>query len=509
MKKHFESMKVIVSLTAAALFFAGCGGEYSTRSGDNSISGGAVSASVISGQPVSASAVSGQAVSDTGGYSRYTFCSDRNLYYIRDCYSEDARLVERDIEKGSERKIYVKDIHEVCYADNDWVYYTKKAEGEIGGERQSVVGGVWRSPINKKDFQMDQNAEELVLRAEDWRGLVLTRSHVGRDHRGVQCDGRYIVFEGVEDTRDEVLTTSLRVYDMQKGSYVWEEIFRTDSFLIDMRETILWGGSVFLYDEDKWELVRVDLETGERATVATEENYDDEYSAYISAVSETDIFWWNTKEEKIEIWQYDLRENKSLCFVTNEELRKLLKQRGLLECSIGGKEHTYGCEACFVRANRLYIQVVIDGEGENGEVCQNRVILSKELRAPDVVLEFEDKLNECLTNPKERLRLFSKEWEGLYGKQPCTKKAYFKARGFCVSMTEDKCLMYLENPEKKKNMPASYDFRTGSLRYLQKGEDWLSRYTYDRNNRMLSGDPGDFFEDNEVCGMMPNNYDIE
>ena len=83
MKKHFKSKRVILSLTAVAVLFAGCGGEYSGLSENNSISGGAVTAS----------AVSGQAVSGSGGYSRYTYCSDLNLYYIRDCYSEDARLV--------------------------------------------------------------------------------------------------------------------------------------------------------------------------------------------------------------------------------------------------------------------------------------------------------------------------------------------------------------------------------------------------------------------------------
>lgn len=496
MKKHFKFMRVIFSLTAAALFFAGCGGEYSTRSGDNSISGGAVSASVISGQ----------AVSDTGGHSRYTFCSDRNLYYIKDCYSEDARLVERDLEKGSERNIRVKRIHEVCYADNDWVYYTKEAERERDGEVRFVVDEVWRAPIDKNSFQMDQDAEELVLRTENELGLVPSETHVGIYHRGVLCDGRYIVFVGGEYMEEDVLVTPPRVYDMQKRSYVWEKIFRTDNFSDAMEEMILWGGSVFLHDE-KGELVRVNLETGEMTTVASEENYDYEYFADISAVSETNIFWRNAKEEKREIWQYDLRENKSSCFVTEEELRKLLEQRGLLKCFIGGNEHTYGYEACFVRANRLYMQVVMDGEGKNGEVCQNRVVLSKEFRTPDAVLEFEDKLNECLTNPKERQKLFSKKWDGIYGRQPCRKKAYFRTRGFCASMTEDECLMYLENPEKKKNMPAVYDFRTGSLRFLQKDEDWLSCYTYDRNNRMLSGDPGEFYEDYEVCDMMPNNYD--
>ncbi len=502
MKKHFKSTRVVLSLTAAAVLFAGCGGEYSGLSENNSISGGAVTAS----------AVSGQAVSGSGGYSRYTYCSDRNLYYIRDCYSEDARLVERNLEKGSERKIRVKGIHEVCYADNDWVYYTKKTEREIDGERYTVVGEVWRSPISKKDFQMDQTTEELVLRAENELGLVLSRSHVGVDHRGVQCDGRYIVFKGgeyTEDSGDEVIETPLRVYDMEKGSYVQEEIFRTDSFSFDMRETILCGGSVFLYEDEKEELVRVNLETGEMNTVASDENYSlDEFSnSFISAASETDVFWKNVEEGKEEIWQYDLKENKSSCLITNGELRELLEQRGLLKCSIGEKEHVYGSEACFVRANRLYIQVVIDGEGSCGEVCQNRVILSKELRAPDVALVFEEKLNECLANPEKRLKIFSKKWDGIYGSQSYTKKAYFKSRGFCVSMTEDECLMYLENSEKKKNMPALYDFRTDSLRFLEKGEDWLSCYLYDRNNRMLTGDPGEFFEAYDMCDRMPNNYD--
>ncbi|MCI8365028.1 MAG: hypothetical protein HFG34_08775 [Eubacterium sp.] len=67
--------------TTAAVLFVGCGGEYSGFSENSSVSGGVVSAS----------SVSGQAVSDPGGYSRYTYCSDQNLYYIKGCYSEAAR----------------------------------------------------------------------------------------------------------------------------------------------------------------------------------------------------------------------------------------------------------------------------------------------------------------------------------------------------------------------------------------------------------------------------------
>ncbi len=501
---------VFLCLAMAALLFAGCGGEYVDRPGSAGVSGGAVSASTVSGQAVSASAVREQAVVDSDGYSRYTYCSDWNLYYIRDYYSEEARLIERNLEDGSEREIRLDGIHEVCYADNDWVYYTKVSEWEEEDEFYSIVGEVWRSPIDKSSSRMDEGKEELVLKAEDEEGMVSSRSHVGRDHRGIQCDGRYIVYEGGEWTgqEGETLESSLRVYDIHAGKYVCEEILHTGSFDTDMRSSFLCGDSVFLYDNENQELVRVKLETGEKTTVVPVEDYYWDYmQSSIFTASDEDIFWINEEEEAEEIWQYHLPGQKRLCLITNGEVRKLLEKKGLLKCSIGGKKHAFDYEACFVRADRLYVQVGINGEGSHGEICQNRVILSKELGAPEATPVFEEKLSKCLANPQKRQKVFSKKYDGIYGRQPHKEKAYFKTRGFCVSMTEDGCLMYVENADEKKNMPAWYDFQTDTMRFLEKSEDWPSCYLYDRDNRILTGDPGEFFERYATCDKMPNNYD--
>lgn len=50
-------------------------------------------------------------------------------------------------------------------------------------------------------------------------------------------------------------------------------------------------GGCFLYEDEKEELVRVNLDTGEMITVASDENYrlDDLMNSDISTASETDI----------------------------------------------------------------------------------------------------------------------------------------------------------------------------------------------------------------------------
>lgn len=494
-------------LTMVILLLAGCGGEYREQMENSGASGGAVSASTVSGE----------AVSGSGGASRYTYCSDWNLYYVRDSYTKEARIVERNLENGTEREIALDGIHEICYVDNDWVYYAKRIESKGNEYLNSctIVGEIWRVPIDKSSGRMDEKAGELVLKEDNHVGMVMSVVHIGIDHSGIRCDGRYIVFEGGEWTGPEgvqSLEVFLRVYDIQAGSYVHEKIFREDVFCYDdIDDTALCGDSIFLYDEGEEELVRVELLTGEKLAVAPFENFkiDEQMQSSISTTSEEDIFWNSYDGKKEEVWQYNLAEQKSFCLITDEEFREQLGKKGLLNCSIGGKQHVFSCNGCFVRENRLYVQIEIEGEGSQGEVCRNQVILSKELGEPDADLVYEEKLNECLANPEKRQKIFTKKYDGIYGRQPYTEKAYYKSRGFCVSMTEDECLMYLENEEQKKNMPARFDFQTGRLHFLEKDEDWLSKDLYAVNNRILTGDSGKFMEPYQICDSMPNNYDVQ
>lgn len=498
--------KKIFALILVLLLLSGCGGEYGELPGNTGASDGASSAS----------AVSGQAASDSVGTSRYTYCSDWSLYYIRDSYSENERLVERNLEDGSEREIPMKGIHEICYVDNDWVYYAKRMTVEEDEDTKRIVGEVWRAPINKTSCQMDEGAEELVLKENDEVGMVLSRSHVGIDYRGILCDGRYIVFCGGEWTGPEgvqSLDTFLRVYDIQAGCYVHEKRFREDVFCYDISDVELCGGSVFLCSEGEdgdGELVRVKLDTGKKSVAAPFENFqlDEEMHSYVSTTSDEDIFWKNFNGKEEEIWQYCLAEQKSFCLIRDEECRELLESRGLLDCLVGGKKHMFWSQDCFVRAGRLYVQMEIEGEGSHGEICHNRIIVSKELGKPEAELVFEDGLNECLANPESRQKVFAKKYDGIYGRQPHEEKMFFRSRGFCVGMTEEECLMYLENEDEKKNMPASYNFQTGKLLFLDEKEDWISRNVYAVNNWVLSGDSGKFMEPYDICDSMPNNYDV-
>lgn len=278
-------------LFLVVLFMTGCGGAHS------------------------GSSEGARAVSGSEGAGRYTYCSDRNLYYIREPYSDEARLVERDIESGAEREIPVDHIHEICYADNDWVYYAKRTR-ETEGKYGTIVGEFCRSPIDKNSFQMDEKAEELVLKEDSGAGMVLSIGHVGIDYQGIQCNGRYVVYQSGKWTKPQTLEIFLRVYDIQNRKYVQDEMFCDERS--DTSEAKLCGDSVFLYDREGEELVRVKLETGERLTAAPSENYnpDDEPGSFICAVSDEAVFWQNFDGEKREIWQYSMGEQKNFLWQT-------------------------------------------------------------------------------------------------------------------------------------------------------------------------------------------------
>lgn len=434
----------------AVACLSGCGGEFAGKQGGGAVSGSAVSGQAVSGAAVNESAVKEQELS--GHTGNYTYCNDRYVYY--DGADE---LIGRNIDTGKETAVKIKNIESVCYADNDWVYYTKEPRND------EIWEEVWRVPVKKgEEWELDKPGEELLLQEKE-----------GFDSpEGALCDGRYIVYMTGETYRYRQYNIEKKAYESCKSLEKWDDYSGTMFFL--------WNGAVFIdYVEHGMVRKRLDHDEVEKVTSA---EYEDVSGA-----------------------------------ATASEIETVLKEERLLSCPVSQKhKHAFRENGMFVSGNRLYIQIFIHsyGDAENdGPECQNMVILSKETGRASGKLRYEKQLSGCLENSEGTKKAVTKIRPGS-GVAFYEEEVFYQSRGLIVMMLESKCLMYVEDPKEKKNRWACYDLDTGEFRYItEKDREWYMRY-YDCHNSMLQGrmqdDPVDMYVNDyqAILYMMPNNYDL-
>lgn len=498
------SVLYLAAVCVSAWCLTGCGGEHGQAGVSESVSGSAVSGQAVSGGALSVSgqAVSGGALSVSGQVvsggairelhkdvsEKFTYCSDRHLYYV----SDDNELIERDRKDGSERKVRVgeKDDDvgggiELSYVDNDWVYWEKA---------YSSVLRIWRAPIRKeKQWQLDGTATELVFE-EKIENLTF-----GVGAR-LWCDGEYIVYNYESD-----LISEYREYNIRNKSFETSVLppinFRwTDSYSYYKILAVNHGYAV-VTDQNKTFLKKIGSGESDAVNVICDIDEDsDEWTNDGVLLGEQGFFWakMGNNGKFLEIWRYEPEGGKER-LAEGSQIRKILKDGGVLNCQ-SREKHTI--EACgkFIRDGRIYVQLQIEGD-EDGVICKNMAIISISLDGSGE-MRVEKTLTDYLKNPKENQKVFEKNQ-----RHAPSEACIYRSRGMCVSMTEEICLMYLENREKKENGYACYNFSTGKFQWLtEKDAEWWVRY-YDYFNIF----PGDHYEKSDFFmrnAMMPNNYDF-
>lgn len=445
---------------------SGCGGKSAGSPGSGDVSGGAVSAGAVSERAVSGGGVSGlpatpPPVQEKAG----TFCNDRYVYY-----QEGFSLVERPLAGGDGRRTEVEDISYVCYADNDWVYYVKE---NINDDRHQI----WRAPVVQSEgWRLRADREELVL--EDKQGFE-------EQPGGVWCDGTYIVYISGE-------TYKYREYNIQEKRY--HDTGRLEKCK-EISNAAICGKDVLISAWDDG-LLRKRLGSDEIQQIHKEQVY------YMTAAG-TDLFWAEGFQEIKDVWRCPA-EGKARCLITVREIRKLLKKEGYSRCALSDS-HKYLELGMFVRASRLYIQIHM--RHDKKPCCSHIVVISKDLEAGGA-LQVEKELTQCL-NPLENSG--KALWKmGRNGGRDVT----YMNRGLCVMMTEDTCLMYLEDQEKKRNRWACYDFKTGGLRFVSEKDAggclmYSDRY-HTLYNLRLEREILDMNAEvyNYINDVLPNNYDF-
>lgn len=440
---------------------SGCGGKSAGSSGSGDVSGRAVSEGAVSGGGVSGLPATAPPVQEKAD----TFCNDRYVYY-----QKGFELVERPLAGGAGRGTEVEDLSYVCYADNDWVYYVKE---NINDDRHQI----WRAPvIQSGGWQLHPDREELVL--EDKQGFQESPG-------GVWCDGKYIVY--ISDK-----TYKYREYDIQEKRY--HDSVRLEKCK-EISNVALCGENVFISAWDDG-LLRKRLGSDETEQIHKE-------PAYYMTAAGTDLFWADGFQEIKDVWRCPA-EGKARRLITVSEIRQLLENEGYDHCALSDS-HKYLDFGLFVRARRLYIQIHM--RHDKKPCCSHIVVISKDLEDGGA-LQVEKKLTQCL-NPLENSG--KALWKmGRNGGRNVT----YMNRGLCVMMTEDTCLMYLEDQEKKKNRWAYYDFKTGGLRFVSEKDAggclmYSGRYHTLYNLRLereiLDMDAAVYSYINDV---LPNNYDF-
>lgn len=217
----------------------------------------------------------------------------------------------------------------------------------------------------------------------------------------------------------------------------------------------------------------------------------------------SDLFWADGFQEIKDIWRYSM-EGQAQCLITVSDIRELLEKEGYSRCSLSDS-HEYRDLGLFVRAHRLYIQIHMRHDRE--PCCSHIVVLSKSLDA-DGILQVEKELTRCLKLSENNGKAIWKM--GRNGGRDVT----YMNRGLCVMMTEDTCLMYLEDQEKKKNSWACYDFKTGGLRFVSEkdasgclmySDRYHTLYNLKLKREILDMDASVYYYLNDV---LPNNYDF-
>lgn len=434
--------------------FCGCGGEYAGRSENAGVSGGAVSASAVSEQAVSDQVASPQAVSGMEKKEKHLYSNDTNVYYVDwEGKADGTTLVERNLSTGAEKKMELKDLGELLFVDNDWIYYY------IGEDTADIF---YRAPMEKKGDSLHVNLEkeEALFSEED--GVY----GINKADHGPFCNGKWIAYVTAGG--------KLCRYDISRR----ESLSPIGDVDIMGDQDSIEGVIVDQYYGEDYECDWLDGDSGKlvRIPMSEEETYygakrsvdgvgvffadSYTYDEEDNVVEKMDLCLWHTPDASHpEGWMEVITED--------EEIRSLLKGREDID-----EKALLETVSIYVRNDTVYQQ--ISAEWEKGDVTyRNMIIISRDLNSdgerpvPKKTLKVEKELSGILENPKENQKEFLKVWERA---RPASK-AFFFSRGLCHEIAEKYALFILS--EKEEWRKALYEFESGKLRFVDKKDpEW-------------------------------------
>ncbi len=456
MKKKIACFLCVLS---AAGFLTGCGGEFAGISGDGAVSRGAVSGEAVSGQ-----AVVRQGPQNPQG----EFCNDWNVYYS-EYDDEDYRktiITERNWKDHSERRAVIKNAAEICYVDNEWIYFT--GEREVT-EEDKEADQIWRAPMEPAGDhrQVNWKKKELILEDEDrmW----------GPSGRGdyIFCNGRWIAYIASRG--------KLKRYDVEKKKFADEKV--DDAYIIAGNRR---GAYILCYkvEEDDREDYILDGNTGE---VIPFPNLSKSYNGAFfkeEGILLTDPGGYTEEDDytdlEKEVVMYHYPDSSHPqgwreILISPGEIEELLTKEGLAEQIKKAEDSRWSTTNVFVREKTLYLQLEFQWKKEK-VVCRDMKMLRFDMEEKGNLM-VDQELTQCLKNPEENQKVFRKYWSNAGG----SDKAVFFSRGLCVDMTADHAFFLLADEKSEDHQLVSYAFKTGKTKVLdKKADEWYLLYCHEK-----------------------------
>lgn len=478
MRKQKCMLSLLLCVGLCATLITGCGGEYAGLT-----EGDAVSGSAVSGDAVRTDAVSGGAadVSDkkaasneqTEDWNQYTFSNDSHVYYA-DLYIDDVdcgKIIEYDRKDRSERKIFKKDLDQLLYVDNDWVYYTTTVVTENDKE-DTFQSNLWRAPV-EAGMLRDEKEELLFTEEEGFHSCRLLG------------DGRYLLYTTISDDmyKKYDLKEKRFVGNFDSEDYEYPQVFGAtgEQIVLDL------GGNLFCQDI-----------AGESVDMISE--YATSYEPLV-AMSDSDVFYVEDGYSSDEIWRYHLADGSREKLGAKRQIKELLRGEGFLDAS-GGKKHTYYVDHLVAAGDRLYMQIDIRWE-KNGVTYRNKVICSVKPGSGES-LRYEKELTKCLKNPKENQKVFTKQYY-----RANSEEVLFFSRGSVIAASGQQIYFCLYEPKKDKNTLACYDLASGSLKFLTKKDEESIRLLAEGILPFENWDGPEYFRPTGLLADMPNEEGLD
>lgn len=433
---------IAVCLLVCAGLLAGCGGEYAGLAEGDAVSGSAVSGEAVSGNAIREEAVRGQ----TKNQDRYPYRNTSHLYYADQDgpeYLSDPKdkestsceyIMEYDLSDGSERRIPKADVTQIVHVDDEWVYYITDFYEDLDEETEYVYQSkLWRAPV--EGGVLREEKEELILTEES-----------GIDS-GILCgDRRYFVYTTGE-------SGIYMKYDMEEKRYIGD------------------------YDQEDYEFSQILGVKGEKIILILgsdlvcqkpeEEGFDviSEASSYeiLVSMTDTDVFYIEDADDSPVLARYRLSDGRREKLGSRQQLQKLLQQEGVLDRS-QGKDSKWYVDHLVAAGDRLYMQIDISWR-ENDVEYRDKAVCSGVSRAisGDGKLRYEKELTECLKNPEENQKVFTKHYY-----RSNQEKTLFLSRGSVIAAAQEKIYFCLYDPEKDRNRLACFDLSSGKFKFLTK-----------------------------------------
>lgn len=445
-----RKMSFLCCTALVAALLAGCGGEFDrTSAGSGEASGSAVSGAAVSGTAVSGSAVDELPVSSPGVKRpalrvdgkkdrENWFYSETNFYYARTCEQNESDgttyIMEHNLADGTERQIPCKNLSNLCYVDNNWVYYT------VNGEYFEHFDGhnfpsthLYKAPIEKNRLNLEKAKR------------ILTEQ-MGMEPDTIYCDGRYVIYVAIDD----LVNTIYKKYDLKKGNYI--ENFENSQEGCEGSLLAVAGGKIYFRLDDMGFYCR-ELESGKQTKITGKEVYGSTF-----AVAESDVFYCEDAVIPLSVKRYHWKDGSKQKVITEKQIEELVVQNHLAK----GKDFWFQIDGMFVSGNRLYVQFEVDWDnGGVGSDCKKEVVAYIDMKDAGE-LHYAKELTECLAG------------DNIIYEESGNK---FYSRGKCIDMTDETCYMLLFNETRKKITLARYDFAQGEFSYVEREDlDWHLPY---------------------------------